>query len=102
MASGTYWLTAAPMAAALRCLGILEADGSAVMHQMQRSGQRLVDGLRAEAAARDLAVTVSGERACWKPPLGTGAGSYKRMKDCDMVPPVVSDCTVLTRVCVHP
>lgn len=59
-ASGTYWLTAAPMAAALRCVDILEADDSAVMKQIQATGQQLVDGLRAAAAARSLSVTVSG------------------------------------------
>eukprot|EP01052_Picozoa_sp_SAG31_P025758 SAG31_NODE_2280_length_6025_cov_8.850321_3_plen_205_part_00 len=47
-ASGTYWLTGGPMAAALATIDIIEADGSAAMRHMQAMGERLTDGLRAQ------------------------------------------------------
>ena len=34
-ASGTYWLTGGPMAAAMATLDVIEADGSAAMQHMQ-------------------------------------------------------------------
>jgi glutamate-1-semialdehyde 2,1-aminomutase len=57
-ATGSFWLAGAPMAAALTTIRILEeTDGIA---QMRASGQRLQEGLRAQAAAHGLAVSVSG------------------------------------------
>eukprot|EP00035_Acanthoeca_spectabilis_P000273 m.72321 g.72321 ORF g.72321 m.72321 type:complete len:469 (+) comp10105_c0_seq1:190-1596(+) len=62
-ASGTYWLSAPPMAAALATLDILEADDHAAIRHMQAMGSRLAQGLRAQAAARGIEVTVSGPAA---------------------------------------
>lgn len=57
-ATGSFWYSAAPMAAALTTLRLLkETDGIA---RMRASGLRLQDGLRAQASAHDLAVSVSG------------------------------------------
>jgi glutamate-1-semialdehyde 2,1-aminomutase len=57
-ATGSFWLAGAPMAAALATLDVLEqTDGIATM---RASGQRLQDGLRAQARAHGLEVTVTG------------------------------------------
>jgi glutamate-1-semialdehyde 2,1-aminomutase len=57
-ATGSFWFAAAPMAAALATLRILrETDGVATM---RASGTRLQEGLRAQAAAHGLAVSVTG------------------------------------------
>jgi len=57
-ATGSFWCAAAPMAAALVTLRLLkESDGIA---RMYASGLRLQAGLRAQAAAHELAVNVSG------------------------------------------
>ena len=47
-ASGTFWLTGSPMAAALATLDVLEADDCAAMRHMQAMGTRLTDGLNAQ------------------------------------------------------
>ena len=60
MATGTYWLSPAPMAAALSCLRGLEADDGAATARMSRLGAALADGLREEARRHGFAVTVSG------------------------------------------
>ena len=57
-ATGSFWLAAAPMAAALTTLRILaETDG---VEAMRSAGQRLQDGLRAAAEAHGHAVSVTG------------------------------------------
>jgi glutamate-1-semialdehyde 2,1-aminomutase len=57
-ATGSFWFAAAPMAAALATLRILrDTDGVATM---RASGTRLQEGLRAQAAAHGLAVSVTG------------------------------------------
>jgi glutamate-1-semialdehyde 2,1-aminomutase len=57
-ATGSFWLAAAPMAAALTTLRILdETDGIATM---KASGERLQDGLRRLAADHGFGVSVSG------------------------------------------
>jgi glutamate-1-semialdehyde 2,1-aminomutase len=57
-ATGSFWFAAAPMAAALTTLRILrETDGVATM---RASGTRLQEGLRAQAAAHGLEVSVTG------------------------------------------
>jgi glutamate-1-semialdehyde 2,1-aminomutase len=43
-ASGTFWLSGGPMAAALKTIDILEADDSAAMGHMQAMGSMLTDG----------------------------------------------------------
>ncbi|HWI73929.1 MAG TPA: aminotransferase class III-fold pyridoxal phosphate-dependent enzyme [Baekduia sp.] len=58
VATGSFWLAGAPMAAALATIRILkETDGIATMRD---SGVRLQEGLRAQAAAHGFAVSVSG------------------------------------------
>ena len=57
-ATGSFWMAAAPMAGALATLKVLrEGDGIA---RMRRSGERLMQGLRAQAGAHGLAVAVTG------------------------------------------
>jgi glutamate-1-semialdehyde 2,1-aminomutase len=57
-ATGSFWFSAAPMAAALTTLRILdETDGIATM---RASGERLQDGLRRLAADHGFGVSVSG------------------------------------------
>ncbi len=57
-ATGSFWFAGAPMAAALTTIRILtETDGIATM---RASGTRFQEGLRAQAAAHDLEVSVSG------------------------------------------
>jgi glutamate-1-semialdehyde 2,1-aminomutase len=57
-ATGSFWLAGAPIAAALETLRIFdEVDGVATMIA---SGARLQVGLRAQAAAHGLAVSVTG------------------------------------------
>ncbi len=57
-ATGSFWFAAAPMAAALTTIRLLtETDGIGRMHA---SGTRLQEGLRAQAQAHDLAVSVTG------------------------------------------
>ncbi|HEY7075873.1 MAG TPA: aminotransferase class III-fold pyridoxal phosphate-dependent enzyme [Solirubrobacteraceae bacterium] len=57
-ATGSFWLAAAPMAAALTTLRILEeTDG---VETMRRSGRRLQEGLRTAAATHGHAVSVTG------------------------------------------
>jgi glutamate-1-semialdehyde 2,1-aminomutase len=58
VATGSFWLAGAPMAAALATIRILEeTDGIAAMRD---SGLRLQEGLEAQAAAHGFAVSVSG------------------------------------------
>lgn len=60
-ATGSFWFAAAPMAAALTTLRILdETDGIATM---RASGERLQDGLRSLAADHGFGVSVSGPPA---------------------------------------
>jgi glutamate-1-semialdehyde 2,1-aminomutase len=57
-ATGSFWMAAAPMAAALATLRILrESDGIEIM---RRAGERLQQGLRRQARSHGLEVTVSG------------------------------------------
>jgi glutamate-1-semialdehyde 2,1-aminomutase len=57
-ATGSFWFAAAPMAAALATLRILrETNG---VETMRASGTRLQAGLRAQAAAHGLEVSVTG------------------------------------------
>jgi glutamate-1-semialdehyde 2,1-aminomutase len=57
-ATGSFWYAAAPMAAALATIRLLkESDG---IERMHASGLRLQEGLRAQAQAHDLAVSVTG------------------------------------------
>jgi glutamate-1-semialdehyde 2,1-aminomutase len=60
-ASGTYWLSAPPMAAALATLNEIETHGH--MNHMQAMGIRLREGLEGQAAQRGIDVTVSGPPA---------------------------------------
>jgi glutamate-1-semialdehyde 2,1-aminomutase len=58
VATGSFWFAGAPMAAALTTIRILEeTDGIATMRS---SGQRLMDGLAAQAAGHGFAVSISG------------------------------------------
>jgi glutamate-1-semialdehyde 2,1-aminomutase len=58
VATGSFWMAGAPMAAALTTIRILkETDGIATM---QASGTRLQDGLAAQAASHGFEVSVSG------------------------------------------
>jgi glutamate-1-semialdehyde 2,1-aminomutase len=60
-ATGSFWFAAAPMAAALTTLRILdETDGVATM---RASGERLQDGLRTLAGNHGFGVSVSGPPA---------------------------------------
>ncbi len=57
-ATGSFWYAAAPMAAAMTTIRILkEIDG---IETMRASGERLQEGLRAQAAGHGLDVSVSG------------------------------------------
>jgi len=57
-ATGSFWYAAAPMAAALTTIRLLkETDG---IERMRASGLRLQEGLRAQARAHGLTVSVSG------------------------------------------
>jgi glutamate-1-semialdehyde 2,1-aminomutase len=61
VATGSFWLAGAPLAAALTTIRILEeTDGIATM---RASGLRLQEGLAAQAAAHGFAVSVSGPPA---------------------------------------
>eukprot|EP00038_Savillea_parva_P018349 m.23178 g.23178 ORF g.23178 m.23178 type:complete len:479 (+) comp4061_c0_seq1:42-1478(+) len=62
-ASGTYWLSAPPMAAALATLDVLAADNHAAMRHMQAMGLRLRRGLEHQAATRGMDVAVTGPDA---------------------------------------
>lgn len=62
-ASGTFWLSGGPMAAALATLDVLEADGSAAMAHMQTMGRLLTDGIQEQAARHEVPITVSGPDA---------------------------------------
>jgi glutamate-1-semialdehyde 2,1-aminomutase len=59
--TGSYFTSAAPMAAALACLDELEASG-AVAH-MERVGSLLQRGLEAQAATHGVEITYSGPPA---------------------------------------
>ena len=63
MSTGTYWLGAPSMAAALATLDALEAEGSAAMASMQARGTRLARGLEARARAHGVPALVSGPPA---------------------------------------
>jgi glutamate-1-semialdehyde 2,1-aminomutase len=57
-ATGSFWLAGAPIAAALTTIRIFnEVDGIALM---RASGERLQEGLRAQAASHGLSVSVTG------------------------------------------
>jgi glutamate-1-semialdehyde 2,1-aminomutase len=57
-ATGSFWFAAAPMAAALTTIRLFnEIDG---IERMRVSGARLQEGLRAQAVAHDLEVSVTG------------------------------------------
>jgi glutamate-1-semialdehyde 2,1-aminomutase len=57
-ATGSFWMAGAPMAAALATLDALEE--TAGIEMMRAAGQRLQDGLRAQARAHGLEVSVTG------------------------------------------
>lgn len=56
-ATGSFWASAVPFAAALATIDVLENGGIA---QMERSGTMLREGLYAQAAKHGLSVTASG------------------------------------------
>jgi glutamate-1-semialdehyde 2,1-aminomutase len=61
VATGSFWLAGAPMAAALKTIEILKAtDG---IKAMENQGTRLKDGLRTQAEAHGFEVSVSGPPA---------------------------------------
>jgi glutamate-1-semialdehyde 2,1-aminomutase len=61
VATGSFWLAGAPMAAALKTIDILKAtDGIATM---ETQGTRLQEGLRAQAQEHGFEVSVSGPPA---------------------------------------
>ena len=61
-ATGSFWFAAAPMAAALATIRLFkEVDG---IELMRASGLSLQQGLRAQAQAHGLQVSVSGPRRC--------------------------------------
>jgi glutamate-1-semialdehyde 2,1-aminomutase len=62
-ATGTYWLSPAPMAAALATLDVMARDDNAALQHTQRAGRRLAEGLAQMAVAHRLAVAVSGPAA---------------------------------------
>lgn len=62
-ATGTFWLSPAPMAAALACLDELEADDGAAIAHMAGLGTALGDGLCAAARRHGFSVTISGPPA---------------------------------------
>jgi glutamate-1-semialdehyde 2,1-aminomutase len=57
-ATGSFWYAAAPMAAALTTLRLLKESNG--IERMRTCGLRLQQGLRDQARARDLRVSVSG------------------------------------------
>ncbi|HEU4974128.1 MAG TPA: aminotransferase class III-fold pyridoxal phosphate-dependent enzyme [Baekduia sp.] len=57
-ATGSFWMAKAPMAAAMATLDVLEQEDG--ISRMRAAGQRLQDGLREQAVAHGLTVTVSG------------------------------------------
>jgi glutamate-1-semialdehyde 2,1-aminomutase len=59
--TGSYWNSAVPMAAALKCLEILERDN--VVAHVERMGQRLMTGLVATGAKHGFTVQSSGPPA---------------------------------------
>uniref|UniRef100_A0A7S2IL27 Glutamate-1-semialdehyde 2,1-aminomutase n=1 Tax=Haptolina brevifila TaxID=156173 RepID=A0A7S2IL27_9EUKA len=63
MATGTYWLSPAPMAAALACLNGLASHGAAATAHMAQLGAALGEGLTTSAARHGFDVTVSGPPA---------------------------------------
>ena len=62
------------MAAALKTLELLEADGSFAMKQMQAAGRQLTDGLLEQAARHGVGVKVTGPPAM--PIMYVGAFSF--------------------------
>ncbi|CAE8743738.1 unnamed protein product [Polarella glacialis] len=62
-ASGTYWLSAPPMAAALATLDALEADSCKALLHMQEMGRKLIFGLEEMGQKHGLKLTMSGPPA---------------------------------------
>ena len=56
--TGSFWFSATAMAAGIATIGALRADGA--IAAMERTGSALRDGILAQAAARDLAVSYTG------------------------------------------
>jgi glutamate-1-semialdehyde 2,1-aminomutase len=57
-ATGSFWFSAVPMAAAVATIGALRDEGA--IEAMRRSGDALRDGILAQAAAWDLLVSYTG------------------------------------------
>jgi len=77
--TGTYWPSAVPMAAALACLGELEAT-DAVRHMAAR-GEQLRQGIETQAAAHHLAVRYTGPAAVPFMTFVADEGSFRRSRD---------------------
>jgi glutamate-1-semialdehyde 2,1-aminomutase len=77
--TGTYWPSAVPMAAALACLGELEAT-DAVRHMAAR-GEQLRQGMETQAAAHHLAVRYTGPAAVPFMTFVADEGSFRRSRD---------------------
>jgi glutamate-1-semialdehyde 2,1-aminomutase len=76
--TGTYWPSAAPMAAALACLAELEAtDGPATM---ARTGRLLREGMARQAAAHGLAIRYTGPDAIPFLTFAADAGGFRRSR----------------------
>lgn len=61
--TGSYWLSAAPMAAAIECLTIMkEIDGATVMKD---KGRKLTEGLKKVAEEEGYKLVVTGEPSMW-------------------------------------
>jgi glutamate-1-semialdehyde 2,1-aminomutase len=57
-ATGSFWFAADAMAASLATIDVLEREGG--VEAMRRWGQRLWDGIEAQARERDLAINLTG------------------------------------------
>ena len=57
-ATGSFWFSAVPMAAALATIGLLEKEGG--VEQMHRVASRLTDGMAEQASALNLKVNITG------------------------------------------
>lgn len=60
-ATGSFWMSAVPMAAAVATIELLAAEDGVA--RMQARGEQLVGGLRVQAAGHGLAVVITGPPA---------------------------------------
>lgn len=76
--TGSYWLSAVPMAAAVRTIGILRDENAA--KYMLETGKKITEGLKEAASKHGYELVVTGETSMWFMRLANDPSSMRHQR----------------------